>query len=103
MINNTLMPKRLELLHQLVPQAGVIAFLVNSTGVTAAQQVREAEAAAKTLGVRLVVLNASRSDEIDAAFTSLSQQGAAFARRVNGRRRVFCADHMAHRCRHLRG
>ena len=76
LINNTLMPKRLELLHQLVPQAGVIAFLINSTGVTAAQQVREAEAAAKALGVRLVVLNASRSDEIDAAFTSLSQQGA---------------------------
>jgi putative ABC transport system substrate-binding protein len=77
LINNTLMPKRLELLHQLVPKAGVIAFLVNPTGITAAQQARDAQAAAQSLGLRLVVLNASRPDEIDAAFASLARQGAS--------------------------
>jgi putative ABC transport system substrate-binding protein len=76
LINNNLMPKRLELLHQLVPKAGMIGFLVNPTGVTATQQVREAQAAATALGLRLAVLNASRADEIDAAFASLGRQGA---------------------------
>jgi putative ABC transport system substrate-binding protein len=76
LINNTLMPKRLELLHQLVPNADVIGLLVNPTGVTAAQQVREAQAAATALGLRLEVLNASRASEIDAEFASLGRQGA---------------------------
>ena len=68
---NELVGKRLELLHEIVPAATSIGFLVdpNNSGVKA--EMRDAEIAARTLGLRLVVLNASSPSEIETAFTSI--------------------------------
>jgi len=65
-------PKRLELLHELLPVAGVMALLVNPTdSVYAEMQVRATLAAARTLGLKLHVLNASTEREFDAVFAKL--------------------------------
>jgi putative ABC transport system substrate-binding protein len=69
-------PKRLELLHELVPKATTIAFLVNPVNQAADNQVREMRDAARSLGLKLVVLKASTEREVDAAFTTLAQQEA---------------------------
>jgi ABC-type uncharacterized transport system substrate-binding protein len=62
-----LMPKRLELLCELVPEARVIALLVNS----AESQIRVVQEAARAKEVQLAILNAGTEGEIDAAFASL--------------------------------
>ena len=64
--------KRLELLHELVPAATLIALLVNPTNpVLADAQTKELQAAARILGVRLLILNANGPSEIEAAFAAL--------------------------------
>jgi len=68
-----LMPKRLELLSELVPHATVIALLLNPTNPTADRIIRDVQAAARTKGVRLSILKASTESEMDAAFASLVQ------------------------------
>jgi len=68
-----LMPKRLELLSELVPQAGVIALLVNPNSAAAERQTQDVQEAARTKGVQLSILKASTESEIDAAFASLVQ------------------------------
>jgi len=68
-----LMPKRLELLCELVPQANVIALLVNPNSSTAEPQTRDVQKAARAMGVQLHVLKAAAASEIDAAFASLVQ------------------------------
>jgi len=73
MITAELMPKRLELLSELVPQAGVVTLLANPA---AESVIREVQDAARTKGVRLQILKASSESEIDAAFASLSQADA---------------------------
>jgi putative ABC transport system substrate-binding protein len=73
-----LMPKRLELLSELVPQAKVIALLVNPNNPQTARTIRDMQEAARTKGVQLPVLKAGTESEIDAAFASLIQlQGSA--------------------------
>jgi len=71
-----LTPKRLEVLCELVPQANVIALLVNPNNVNTEGFVRYAREAARTKGVQLPVLRAGTEGEIDAAFASLVQQQA---------------------------
>jgi putative tryptophan/tyrosine transport system substrate-binding protein len=66
-----LMPKRLELLSELVPQARVVALLVNPNSLSAERIMRDVEEAALAKAVRLYVLKASTENEIDAAFVSL--------------------------------
>jgi putative ABC transport system substrate-binding protein len=67
--------KRLELLHELVPRAGLIAFLVNPGNPGFANaETKEAQEAARLLGINLLVLNAGSAGEIDAAFTRIVQQ-----------------------------
>jgi putative tryptophan/tyrosine transport system substrate-binding protein len=68
-----LMPKRLELLSELVPQAKVIAFLVNSNNAATERVVRVLREAARAKGVRLAIVKAGAESEIDAAFTTLVQ------------------------------
>ena len=66
--------KRLEILRELVPTATRIAVLVNPANIASAETtLKEAEAAARTLGLKIRVLNASTSREIDAAFATLGQ------------------------------
>ena len=66
--------KRLEVLHELVPTATMIAGLVNPTNpVIAETETRDLQAAARTLGLTLHVLHASSEQEIDTAFMTLGQ------------------------------
>jgi putative ABC transport system substrate-binding protein len=66
-----LMPKRLELLSELVPQARVIALLVNPNNPSAEPQMRDVQDAARAKGVQLHILKAGSEGELDAAFASL--------------------------------
>jgi putative ABC transport system substrate-binding protein len=66
--------KRLELLHELVPTARVMALLVNPANPTLAEtNSKELQAAARTLGLELHVLNASTEGDFDAVFAKLPQ------------------------------
>ena len=76
LLNQALAGKRLEILRELAPNVGLFGFLVNPTAATTPNQVRQAESAARSIGVRLQVLNAATPGEIDAAFESLLQSGA---------------------------
>jgi len=75
-----LQAKRFELLSELVPQAGVIALLVNPSSPVAEAMIRDMQEAARTKNVQLPVLRAGSESEIDAAFDSLVQlhAGALF-------------------------
>src|SRR5258708_5944375 len=73
-LNVEVAAKRLELLHELVPTATIVALLVNPTSTALAETItRELKAAARTLGLELHVLHASSEREIDTAFTTLVQ------------------------------
>jgi len=63
--------KRLEALHQIVPAATSIGYLVNPTNPAVDVGTREAETASRALGVRLAILNAATPSEIEAAFGAL--------------------------------
>jgi putative ABC transport system substrate-binding protein len=68
------MAKRLELLHELVPKATVVAFIVNPKNTSsAAFQTRKVREAARALGQQLRVLGAGTEGEIDAAFAAFAQ------------------------------
>ena len=66
--------KRLELLHELVPAADRIAHLVNPTNVEAESRAGELASAARTLGVGLAFLKASKSQDFPAVFDTIAQQ-----------------------------
>jgi putative tryptophan/tyrosine transport system substrate-binding protein len=73
--NVELAAKRLELLHELVPAATRVAVLINPADASNAEsQLSALNAAAATLALRLQVLKASSSDEIDAAFAQLARE-----------------------------
>jgi putative ABC transport system substrate-binding protein len=68
---------RLELLHELVPSATVIAALVNPTNPALAEAfLRDLQAAAHTLGLHLEILHASSERDFDTVFTNLAQRRA---------------------------
>jgi putative tryptophan/tyrosine transport system substrate-binding protein len=67
-------PKQLEMLHELVPTATIIALLVNPTNPTNAETLsRDLQAAAHTLGLQLHVLHASTERDFDTVFATLSR------------------------------
>jgi putative tryptophan/tyrosine transport system substrate-binding protein len=73
-LGEEVLPKRLELLHELLPTVRVMALLVNPADpVLAERQARVSISAAKTLGLELHVLNASTERDFDAVFTKLMQ------------------------------
>ena len=74
MIGSALEAKRLELLHELVPQASTIGALINPNYPAAKLQTQEVQEAAARLGVQAVLRNASTETEIDAAFADFVQQ-----------------------------
>jgi putative tryptophan/tyrosine transport system substrate-binding protein len=71
---NTLEAKRLELVRDLLPSATVVGFLVNAMSPASQSQTRDAQVAARALGLQLQVFNASTEGEIDAAFAGFVQQ-----------------------------
>ena len=76
MLTNSLTSKRLEMLRQLMPQAATAALLVNPSNPNAAEDVRDAQAAARALSLRLLVLSASTEREIEAGFASIGREHA---------------------------
>jgi ABC-type uncharacterized transport system substrate-binding protein len=74
---NLLVAKRLELLHELLPNAAVIAVIVNPNNANAGPELDETQVAARMLGLQLMVLPASTEREIDTAFASLVERRAA--------------------------
>ena len=73
-MNVEIAPKRLELLHELFPAATSFALLVNPTSPALAEPVsKEVQTAARALGIKLHVLNASSEPEFDAVFATATQ------------------------------
>ena len=66
-------PKRLELLSELVPQAKVIALLVNQNNPNTERNITDVRSAAQAKGMQLPILKAATESEIDAALATLAQ------------------------------
>jgi putative ABC transport system substrate-binding protein len=64
--------KRLDLLHQVIPAAATIALLTNPANPFSRTELREVEAATRSLGLELHVASAKNQDEIDALFPDLA-------------------------------
>jgi putative tryptophan/tyrosine transport system substrate-binding protein len=78
--------KRLEFLRQLVPHATRIAVLVNPSDAARAEvTMRDAEAAARTMGLEIQALNADTADEIDSAFEKSAREPSKFELAINVR------------------
>jgi putative ABC transport system substrate-binding protein len=77
-LNVELGSKRLELLHEVIPTATRMALLVNPNNPVISQgDIRVAQAAARRLGLEIVVVNGGSASEIDRGIASAVQQGAA--------------------------
>jgi putative ABC transport system substrate-binding protein len=71
-LTTALVPKQLEVLHDMLPTARVMALLVDPTqSATAEVETREALVAARTLGLELHILNASAETDFDGIFAKL--------------------------------
>jgi putative ABC transport system substrate-binding protein len=68
-----LMPKRFELLMQLLPKAKLVALMINPNTPSAEDQIKGVEAAARAGGTRLLVARAGSEAEIDSAFATLAK------------------------------
>jgi putative tryptophan/tyrosine transport system substrate-binding protein len=69
-----LAPKRLQLLRELMPNAAVFGVLADPASVSTQFLIPDLQAAARTLGLQLVVVNASTDSDLETAFTVFSQQ-----------------------------
>jgi putative ABC transport system substrate-binding protein len=69
-----LAPKRLQLLHELIPNAVVFGVIEDPTVKAYPSIIADLQAAALTLGLQLIVVNASSDSDVERAFASLSQQ-----------------------------
>ena len=74
-LTETLEPKRLELLHEIVPGVELFGTLVNPTYPAAADQLRDLEAAVPKFGRRLLAAKASNDDELTKAFALIMRAG----------------------------
>ncbi|MFL5083351.1 MAG: ABC transporter substrate-binding protein [Xanthobacteraceae bacterium] len=73
-LNVEVTPKRLEVLHEIIPTATTFALLINSSSPGLAESTtRNVRASARTLGVALHVVSATTDNEIDDAFASLAK------------------------------
>jgi putative tryptophan/tyrosine transport system substrate-binding protein len=73
MMFTELMPKRLELISELVPQAAVIALLVNPNNAGDEPMIRDVQEAAQAKGVQLQILKAGAEGDFETAFASLAR------------------------------
>jgi putative tryptophan/tyrosine transport system substrate-binding protein len=76
LIIEELEPKRLGLLHELVPTAALIAVLLNSKSLGSEAQSRDLQAAARAIGRQILILSASTEEDIERAFATLLQERA---------------------------
>jgi putative tryptophan/tyrosine transport system substrate-binding protein len=76
-LNAGLVPKELEILHELLPMAKTVALLVNpANSALAEEEIKEATSAAQMLGLELHVLKASTEEQLDTVFANSSQSRA---------------------------
>jgi putative ABC transport system substrate-binding protein len=75
-LNVELGPKRLELLHELVPSATTVAVLINPTNRNTEASSKVMEVAARSLGLTIRILHASTEHQLDIAFATLAEVGA---------------------------
>jgi putative tryptophan/tyrosine transport system substrate-binding protein len=68
--------KRMQLMHELMPKAATIAYLMNPNNPNGEMEMKTAQAAARSLGQAMTVLSASNERELDTAFTVMVQQRA---------------------------
>jgi putative ABC transport system substrate-binding protein len=74
-LNLEVVAKRLEILHELVPTAAHVAVLINPTNsINAATTAKEAKSAALSIGLNVLVYEASTAREIDAAFAAMARE-----------------------------
>jgi putative ABC transport system substrate-binding protein len=73
-LSDTLVAKRMELLHELVPGATTIAFLTNPSFSNTESEMNAAQAAARILGVQIQILRASNDRDLDKAFATMVEQ-----------------------------
>ena len=73
-LTTILEPKRLGLLHDLVPSARTIGFLVNPSFPPSARQISDAQEAARAIGVPVHLLRANSENEIDSAFQTVATE-----------------------------
>jgi putative ABC transport system substrate-binding protein len=73
---STLVPKQFEILREMVPKAALIGFLVNPTLADAETNTKNAFVAAKSVGQKLIVVEAGTDSELEAAFATLVQERA---------------------------
>jgi putative ABC transport system substrate-binding protein len=74
MLTSALEPKRLELIHELVPNATVVGVIVDANSPDTSLQMKELPAAASALGQQIKIFNASNEAGIDTAFAAIVEQ-----------------------------
>jgi putative ABC transport system substrate-binding protein len=72
-LNDELAPKLLELVHELVPNADAIGYLINPGNATAANLSRQIQSAERTIGQQVHILNASKEHDFEPAFAKLGE------------------------------
>ena len=73
-LGKILVAKQLEMLHELVPQADVVAFLVNPNNAVAQLDTSDVQTAAEKLGKKLIVVKAGTKDDLKKAFSAVIEQ-----------------------------
>jgi putative ABC transport system substrate-binding protein len=68
--------KRMQLMHELMPKAATIAYLMNPNNPNGEMEMKTAQTAARSLGQAMTVLSASNERELDTAFVVMAQQRA---------------------------
>ena len=71
-----LVAKQLEVLHETVPQGALIGLLVNPTTPTVQHYTRDAQEAAQTLGLKLLLVEAATEADLEPAFATLAERRA---------------------------
>ena len=77
LFSTALVAKRVEILHDISPNASIVGFLANPSNPSAKADAKIAEIAAQGLGQKIVVVNAVTKSECETAFGSLAGQGVA--------------------------
>src|SRR5262249_13907961 len=73
-LTGELMPKRMQLLRELIPNAAAFGVLSNPAASATASIISDLQAAARTLGLQLFVANARTDSDLETAFAAFSQQ-----------------------------
>jgi putative tryptophan/tyrosine transport system substrate-binding protein len=76
-LGKILVPKQLELLHELVPKAGSIAYLVNPSNAVVKSDTNSMQEAARTKGLQVQLVEAGTDAEIEAGFAAIVWQQAS--------------------------